>query len=143
MPAEIRLFTLEEANALVRELKPGLERLVELKAQMDRLDVQGEVLGLTVSAGGNSRNAEAIELKSLQARRAKIADELSEGIRLIHDRGCVLKDLERGLLDFYTVVGDRLVFLCWMLGENEITHWHTLQGGFAGRQPLSRIHDIE
>ena len=53
-------------------------------------------------------------------------------------RGCVLKDLDRGLLDFYALSGDRLIFLCWQLGESEIAHWHTLEGGFAGRQPLDR-----
>jgi hypothetical protein len=143
MPAEIRLFTLEEANAQVRELRPGLERLVELKAELDRFEVKGEVLGLTVSAGGNSQNAEALELREIQSRRAAIAQEISQAIRSIHERGCLLKDLDSGLLDFYTLVGDRLVYLCWKLGEPEITHWHTLQGGFAGRQPLSRIHEIE
>jgi hypothetical protein len=143
MPADIRLFTLEEANALARELAPGLGRLIELRARLAELDLKGEVLGLTVSAGGTAQNAEARELRELQARRTAIATELTEGVRLIHDRGCLLKDLESGLLDFYTLVGDRLVFLCWKLGEPEITHWHTLQSGFSGRQPLSRIHEIE
>ena len=56
----------------------------------------------------------------------------------IHRRGCLIKDLELGLVDFYALAGDRLVMLCWKIDEPEIQHWHTLDGGFAGRQPLKR-----
>jgi hypothetical protein len=59
-------------------------------------------------------------------------------VRAIHERGALVKDLERGLLDFYALSGDRLIFLCWQLDEPEISHWHTLEGGFSSRQPLNR-----
>lgn len=143
MPAEVRIFTLDEANALARELRPGLERLLELKAALDRAEVRIEVLRLTVSAGGNDGNPEARELGDLQWERGKIAGEISTQIHHIHETGALLKDVDQGLLDFYTLVGDRLVFLCWKLGEPEITHWHTLDSGFAGRQPLSNIGEPE
>jgi hypothetical protein len=42
-------------------------------------------------------------------------------------------------MDFYAIAGDRLIFLCWQLGEAEVAHWHPLQGGFASRQPLNRL----
>jgi len=55
----------------------------------------------------------------------------------VHRRGVLVKDLERGLVDFYALSGDRLIFLCWHLGEAEVSHWHTLEGGFSTRQPLN------
>ena len=44
--------------------------------------------------------------------------------------------LDRGLVDFYSLMGDRLVFLCWQVSEPEVSHWHTLEDGFAGRQQI-------
>ena len=53
-------------------------------------------------------------------------------------RGCVVKDLDRGLVDFYSLAGDKLIFLCWHAGEPEVGHWHPIEGGFTSRQPLDR-----
>jgi hypothetical protein len=49
----------------------------------------------------------------------------------------MVKDIDRGLVDFYALSGDRLILLCWHLGEAEVSHWHSLEGGFASRQPLN------
>ena len=136
MGFEITLFTVEEANELARELEPELDRLVNLKAELDRLEVRCEVLRLTVSAGGGEQGPEARELRELQGLRATRAAETAGGVEAIHERGCLLKDLDVGLLDFYALRGDRLVFLCWKRGEAEVHHWHSLDGGFAGRLPL-------
>ncbi|HUK64136.1 MAG TPA: DUF2203 family protein, partial [Dongiaceae bacterium] len=54
----------------------------------------------------------------------------------VDERGAVVKDLDLGLIDFYSLAGDRLVFLCWKLGEAEVAHWHPLDGGYASRRPL-------
>jgi hypothetical protein len=45
-----------------------------------------------------------------------------------------IKDLARGLLDFPALRGDHEIFLCWQEGETDITYWHELETGFAGRQ---------
>jgi hypothetical protein len=136
MGFEITLYTLEEANHLVKKLRPELDRLVRLKAELDQLEVRGEVLSLTVTAGGTAEGPEARELAGLHGRRAVLAKQVAEGVEAIHARGCLLKDLEVGLLDFYALRGDRLVFLCWRRDEAEITHWHPLASGFSGRLPL-------
>ena len=64
--------------------------------------------------------------------------ELQRGLKRIHQHGCVIKDLGQGLVDFYALNGDRLIFLCWKLGEPEVSHWHALDGGFATRRPVPR-----
>jgi hypothetical protein len=48
----------------------------------------------------------------------------------------MVKDLDRGLVDFYSLMGDRLVFLCWQVTEPEVSHWHSLEDGFSGRQQI-------
>lgn len=131
------LFTVEEANALLADLKPKLEELIKAKHEFDRLQAQVDVLSLA-AAGAAPGNPDARDLRGVQERRKVVAEQISHGVGAIHRRGCLVKDLDRGLVDFYALAGDRLIFLCWQLGETEVTHWHTLEGGFAGRQPLHR-----
>jgi hypothetical protein len=137
MPFPITLFTPEEATALAQELKPELHRLAKLKGELDATEVRVDVLGLTVAAGGSAHGPEAHELRALKVGRARLASQIARGVDEIHRRGCLLKDLDRGLLDFYALSGDRLVFLCWKKDEPEVAHWHTLESGFAGRRPLN------
>ncbi len=54
----------------------------------------------------------------------------------LEEAGIVIKDIDRGLIDFPALMDDREVFLCWELGEDEVGYWHDLESGFGGRQPL-------
>ena len=129
------MFTVEEANRFVPELRPRIERLVEAKREFDRVQAEIDVLALA-AAGASSANPDAQELRRLHEQRNRLGDQISHGVSAIHRRGCLVKDLDRGLIDFYALAGDRLVFLCWKLGEREVAHWHSLDGGFEQRQSL-------
>ena len=48
----------------------------------------------------------------------------------------MVRDLERGLVDFPSVIDGREVYLCWLLDEPAVGHWHGVDAGFAGRRPL-------
>jgi hypothetical protein len=137
MTVRITLFRVEEANKLAAEIRPALEELVKLKGEFDGVQKQVDVLTLA-AAGASESNPDAVALAALDARRKTMGATLGRGVQALHRKGCVLKDLDRGLVDFYAVAGDRLVFLCWQLGEPEVAHWHTLEGGFSTRQPLNR-----
>ena len=67
-------------------------------------------------------------------------DEVAHSINGYMDElaqiGCVFKGFDQGLVDFYCKRDDRDVFLCWKYGEPAVEHWHELEGGFAGRQPV-------
>ncbi len=128
-------FTVDEANQVLQEIRPRIQRLVEAKREFDRFQTRIDVLSLAI-AGATRDNPDARELQELHDQRNRLAGEISQEITAVHGHGCLVKDLERGLVDFYAIAGDRLVFLCWQLGENEVGHWHTLEGGFASRQPL-------
>lgn len=134
---KLNLFTIEEANRLLTEIRPRFERLVEAKREFDRVRARMEVLGLATS-GAADDNPDVRELRRLQERYNALAELVSNGVSAIHRRGCLIKDLDQGLLDFYALNGDRLVFLCWKLGEAEVAHWHGLDAGFADRQPIGR-----
>jgi hypothetical protein len=63
-------------------------------------------------------------------------NRLQAAIGAFQDREIVLRDLDRGLIDFPAILEEREVYLCWVEGEDEIGYWHDLDAGFAGRQEL-------
>ncbi len=130
----MRLYTLDEANATLPVLIPLLERIraayVELRALQASLaaDVRGasgdgNLLADPWDSGGTNRVAE-------------LNRELQDAAGELDRHGVELKDPERGLLDFFHEREGRVVYLCYLLGEPAIGHWHELHAGFAGRQPL-------
>ena len=83
--------------------------------------------------------AEWGETQELLAAREAVtsqAERINGFLQELDQIGCVFKGFEAGLVDFYSLREDRLVFLCWKLGEERITHWHDIDSGFAGRQPI-------
>lgn len=137
-PIKVTLFSVEDANRMVVELRPDLERLRTMKREFDQLGSRAEVLSLALS-GAAADNPDAAELRRITARRDAIAEQILRGVEGVQGRGCMVKDIARGLVDFYALSGDRLIFLCWHLGEGAVEHWHTLESGFAGRQPLDSL----
>ncbi|NOT33672.1 MAG: DUF2203 domain-containing protein [Candidatus Eisenbacteria bacterium] len=132
---KITLFSIEEATRQLVEVRPRMEQLVKMNAEFDRIQSRVGVLKV-VTAGVSDDNPDLRERKALEERTQALAEEISRGIAAIQRLGAVVKDLDRGLVDFYALSGDRLVFLCWRLGESEVSHWHSLDGGFSSRQPL-------
>ena len=133
----LTLFSVDEANQSLAEIRPRVERLARAKRDLDRL--QRRVALLELAATGADRGSpDAEELRLALERRDRGAETLRDAIQTVEERGVVVKDLDHGLVDFYSIAGDRLIFLCWRLGEAEVSHWHTLEDGFAGRQPLHR-----
>ena len=70
----------------------------------------------------------------LRKRRETCAERLKEVIEQIHEFGCLVKDLDIGLIDFPTLYRGSEVYLCWKLGESGISFWHGVDEGFQGRK---------
>jgi hypothetical protein len=68
--------------------------------------------------------------------RARASIEIALGFEQLERLDIVVRDLERGLVDFPAVIDGREVYLCWLLDEPSVTHWHAVEAGFAGRRPL-------
>ena len=130
--AEARIFTLEEAERTL----PLLRRiLTDLKTEYR---VWQEALGEYELLSGATRAGEGESDELVAARRAvtESADRISGYLEEIGAIGCLFKGFDAGLVDFYTLREDRLVFLCWRVDEEHITHWHEVDAGYAGRQPV-------
>jgi len=130
-----KLFTVEEANALVPQLQLELAQVAKLRGE---LTAAIEALGGADTAVAilhegapppDGREADAHALKSLAGRIQDIVGRIGA-------MGAVVKDLEAGLVDFYSVRDGEPVFLCWQLGEPAVAHWHGMDEGFGGRQPI-------
>jgi hypothetical protein len=121
-----RHYTLEEARAQLPWVR---ERLVALRDARDRLTDAEAREALIGASGGNGGGS-----SGRQVGEAFV--ELRAGAAEFADRGIVLRDLDRGLIDFPALRDDREVYLCWIEGEEDIAFWHDLDAGYAGRQPL-------
>lgn len=130
---DTRIFTLDEAERTL----PLLRRiLADLKREYE---IWREALAQYEVLTGGTR-AEAGESMSLIAARLAVSDSAGriEGfLNEIAAIGCLFKGFEEGLVDFYALRDDRLVLLCWKYDEDHITHWHDVDAGYPGRQPIA------
>jgi len=130
----MRHFTPEEANAALADVRPLVERMVaHRRAHVEALERQEELEGRIQGNGGGippATLAEAAGEVEQEARElAHVIDELAE-------RGVQVKDVDEGLVDFPALRRGETVLLCWRLGEDEVSYWHTVEDGFAGRREL-------
>ncbi len=127
-------FTLEEANALVPWLEETFQRLAP--GRQEHLALQERLAELLRRRSGNGSSSSNEELGRVQESVARLARQIEEGVQEVLDRGIIVRDIERGLVDFPSQREGREVFLCWISGEDQIGFWHETDRGFAHRQPL-------
>jgi hypothetical protein len=130
--AEARIFTLEEAERTLPLLRRILTDLkAEYRTWQDAL-AEFELL----SGAARAESGETDELSAARALVTDSAARISGYLGEIEAVGCLFKGFDAGLVDFYTLREDRLVFLCWRVDEEHITHWHEIEAGYSGRQPV-------
>jgi hypothetical protein len=129
-----KTFTVEQANAalpLVRSITTDLVRLSrEVMERRERLAL------LTAGRNTSSDDPYSAELAQIEEELEKDSAQLSEYVEELRALGVEPKSGPEGLIDFPAIMDDRVVFLCWKLGEIEVMHWHELEAGFRGRQSL-------
>ncbi|HET6642877.1 MAG TPA: DUF2203 domain-containing protein [Gaiellaceae bacterium] len=130
-----RYFTLDEANEALTELRPLAEEMVErrralVEAQALRAELGGQV-------AGNGGDLTPSDFAEADAELERAAGALARCVEEIQAAGVLVKDLDRGLLDFPSRREGRDILLCWHVGEEEIRFWHGMDEGFAGRKPVS------
>jgi len=129
---DFKLFTLPEAERTL----PLVRRIVQ--DLTSEYPAWREAVGRFEILTGGAR-ADWGETQELVAARDEVtthAERINRYLQELEAIGCVFKGFEAGLVDFYSLREDRPVFLCWRLGEERITHWHEVDAGFTGRQPI-------
>ena len=130
-----KLFSEEEANELIPRLEILMRQLqmqaTSLRARIDELSVDDPSI---VHSAMSEIVGRYPELRSFATNMADAAAQ-------IESFGCILKDIDLGLIDFPYDAGDDIVFLCWQFGESRVVAWHSVDTGFSERQPLPGAPD--
>jgi hypothetical protein len=129
----IRYFTLEEANRTLPYVGPIVADILAAYKRW-RAGVRKYE---NLAAQKQGKEGESPELASMRGEVDDVAQQINAYLEELSTVGCVFKGFDEGLVDFYSKLDGRDVFLCWKLGESEISYWHELDAGFAGRQELA------
>jgi hypothetical protein len=121
-----RHFTLAEANAALPMVKPLLQKLRDARDLLTDADAHS-VLAEAAPGNGGGEAGRQVGEAFLEVRRL---------LAVLEEAGIVIRDIDRGLIDFPAIRDAREIYLCWELGEDEIAYWHELDAGYRGRQPL-------
>jgi hypothetical protein len=125
-----KLFSQEEANELIPRLEILIRRL-QMQATSMRTRIQ-ELSHADSSVLHRELDDVIAEYPELRAFTSSMAEAAGE----IDTLGCLLKDIDQGLIDFPHEQGDDVIFLCWQFGEPRVVAWHSVESGFSDRQPL-------
>lgn len=131
----MRYFTVEEASTTLPEVERLVRRLRGLRDDATAAKAAFHALWERLSSGELVLDDLLAAQRDVDAR----AGEAAEAAARLAEIGCVLRDLDLGLVDFPARAGGAEVCLCWRLGEDAIRFWHGTTEGYAGRKPLSRL----
>ena len=125
-----KYFTVESAQKQIQTIKKSLLKLQNLKKTIDA------ILSVSIDPREIEYNEFVETNTKLNKEFPKLSYEFYKELEKLERIGCLIKDLELGLIDFYYKFEGRDIFLCWKLGEDKIRAWHEINAGFGGESPL-------
>ena len=137
MEQPTKMFNIEEATQLLSRVRPLVEQLQGLQRSIITTNRQLDEAVLKLSQGNGYPLREIRQqIQDLTKHQLHLIEAFQSAAQQLESIGCLLKDLNLGLVDFYSLRNGEPVFLCWKFGEEQIRFWHRLEDGVAGRQPL-------
>lgn len=130
-----KYFTLSEANRTLPLVKRIVADVTALHPKWRDLVYRYEL----IAAQAKPEWGESEEQLALRNQIEDVARQINDYLRELDEIGCVFKGFEEGLVDFYGTLDGREMLWCWKQGEQEITHWHEVEAGYAGRQPIPEV----
>lgn len=130
-----KMFTVQEANALLPLIRKEIGALREVKARFERKYIELSELRQRIAAA--LRDDEEDPLFAMECELEFLQIEASALFRSIAMKGVELKDIDSGLVDFPAMIGGREVLLCWKFGEERVEYYHGVHDGYAGRRRLT------
>ena len=137
-----KYYTLAEVNKMIPQLEEAFRRILQMHVQI-------QLLCQRLDAAGYLPEGEEIEIDPKGAAPEIIHDlasvklliiEINEQLKKINEMGCIIKDVEIGLVDWYAKDEEgKEVFLCWQLGEKSVNYWHEVDAGFKERKPIAEL----
>ncbi len=122
-----RYFSVAEARSLLPTVRKLADRMVGISSELEGYGKVAQALAehRPYDAGSPAGTNYILLLVALRSQ-----------VTRLQELGCLVKGVQEGLIDFPHVREGREVYLCWKLGEEDITYWHEVDSGFAGRSPL-------
>ena len=127
-----KYFTLAEANRTLPLVKRIVADILSLHPKWRDLVSRYEL----VAAQAKPDWGESAEQLRLRTEIEVAARDINDYLLELEQIGCVFKGFDQGLVDFYGKLEGKEIFWCWKQGEERIEHWHDLEAGYAGRQPI-------
>jgi len=132
-----KVFSVDEANQLLGQVSPLVQQLQALQGSIIKTNHQLDEAVPKLSQGNGYPIQELRkQIADLTKHQLHLIEAFQSALQQLESLGCLLKDVNLGLVDFYSLRDGEPVFLCWRLGEERIEFWHRVEEGFAGRQPL-------
>lgn len=130
-----RTFTLQEAQVLLPVLESLLKSAVAARQTVEQAEEERRQLAHRIFVNGGTL-VNVARMAARKAEQEKAQQRFKDALAEIDATGAQVKDLDLGLLDFPCVVEDRVILLCWKLGEKAISHWHGTDEGYKFRKPI-------
>ena len=127
----VRYFTLKKAQDTLPQIIKLVKKLININRSLNAL------FSIEIKYDQEDEELQNITRKNKEYHR--LSYEFFTTLELVNDIGCILKDLENGIVDFYSKHEGRDVLLCWHLGEEKIEYWHDVSGGFVGRRQVNEL----
>ncbi|HXZ13566.1 MAG TPA: DUF2203 domain-containing protein [Candidatus Sulfotelmatobacter sp.] len=132
---ESKYFSLAEAERLRAQVEPILIEAMETRRKLAEFEQQLAAIAERIQRSGGLMVSYEKAAKA-RIERNRMEEAVRSALERIHSTGCLVKDLDIGLLDFPSRINDEDVYLCWRLGEDRIRFYHRQDEGFAGRKPI-------
>ena len=130
-----KFFTLAEANRTLPLVRRVVDDIMSVYPEWKDLVARYEL----VAAKARPDWGESKEQLDLKAEIDAVAGKINAYLKELEQIGCEFKGFDEGLVDFHGRLDAREILWCWKQGEDRISHWHELDAGFAGRQPIPEV----
>jgi hypothetical protein len=132
-----RFFTLRQAEQLLPQVESAIRDAISLKSEYQRAEDERQSFAHRITMLGGVL-VDLSQVREQKERRESLAHRLQNALEKIQEYGCVVKDIDIGLIDFPTQFHGQEVYLCWKLGESGIQFWHGVHEGFRGRKAIDQ-----
>ena len=136
-PQPDKIFTPGEIDKLLPQVVPLVEQIQGLQRSILQTNEKMDQVISKLSAGnGYPIQSLKQQLEELTKHQLQLMEAFQSALEQLQTLGGTLKDVGKGLVDFYGLREGQLIWLCWHLGEKSVRFWHPLDEGFTGRKPL-------
>jgi len=131
-----KFFTVEEASALIGFLETAFERIRRNRQRYLWLQEEIAILTVIVECGADGTNTDAVELNKKKSQLTAVEREIERAKAAIRDTGCIIKDEDAGMVDFFSIQNNTVVYLSWKKGEDSVEYWRSIRDTSGDRRPL-------